>query len=240
MSRLCLLLIMAALLSGVAEAGQRRQAAEEPSPMDSMNIEEIRAYQGYFYPTGGRDPLVMRLPTDRERGLGKKTGPTKAPTIEEQETMMRAWLEEITIAIRRQDYEAALTVTAQAINIIDNEWPPLKSEHIQLLRMNESIRNYARMAVRLKTQQDIGREFSALRLRVDGVTWSPSDSKTVVNGRTLSAGEVMLAERKQGDLRVESIEPTGVVFQYRGMRFRLPVELYAPLEDERGEPDADE
>lgn len=228
------LLVIVILSTGafeVAVSGERKRAAvAPPSPMDAMSIEEMRAYQGYFYASGGRDPLIMRFPTDAELGLGRKSGPRKAPTLEEQEAMLRNWLLEITEAIKVQDYDTALRVSGEAISVIDNEWPPLKSEHTDLIRMNDEIRGFARLAGRLKNQQEITKEFEALDLRVDGVIWSPVDAKAMVNGRTHSAGELMLAERKQGDLRVEMIEEHGVVFQYKGMRFRLPVQLYAPLE----------
>lgn len=217
------------IMSCQANAGQRK--VEEESPMDEMSIEELRSYQGFFYSSGGRDPLIMRFPTDSERGAGRKSGPRKAPTLEEQEVLLRQWLADITEALKGQDYEEALKVSGAAISVIDNEWPPLKAEHIELVRMNEEIRSFARLAGRLKNQQDIGKEFAGLGLRVDGVIWSPTDAKAVVNGKTRSAGEVLLDERKQGDLRVEMIDETGVVFQYRGMRFRLPVQLYAPQGD---------
>lgn len=223
-----------AFVCGAAEAGQPRRAPaapEEPDPTAAMSIEEIRAYQGFFYASGGRDPLTMRYPTDSERGAGQKSGPRKAPTLEEQEAMLRQWLEDITSAVKKQNYEAALEISGDAIGVIDNEWPPLKAELTELVRMNDEIRGLARLAGRLKNQQDIGREFAALGLRVDGVIWSPTDAKAVVDGKTRSAGEVLLEERKQGDLRVEMIEEHGVVFQYRGMRFRLPVQLYAPMDD---------
>ena len=227
----CLCLLVAALLTiaSGAGAGQRRAGVEEDtSPMDGMNIEEMRAYQSYFYAPGGRDPLVMRFPTDSELGIADKAGAGKIPTREEQEAALRAWLKAITDNIKAQKYDEAIEVANEAINRIDNEWPPLKPEYTNLIRMNEEIRNYGRMASRLKSQQDIGKEFVNLGLRVDGVIWSPMDAKAVVNGTTLSAGEIMLHERKQGDLRVEVIEEHGVVFQFKGMRFRLPVEVYAP------------
>lgn len=224
-SGLLMALVLALLAaSGTALAGQ----AADGDPMQNMSIEEMRAYQSYFYSFGLRDPLLMRFPTASEKGLSSESRGAVAPTIDQMEAALVAWLEELTESIKKQDYENALKVANEAIHTVDNEWPPLKSEHVNLIRMNEEIRNYARMAQRLKSQQDITKEFDGLRLRVDGVIWSPIDAKAVVNGRTLSAGEVMLAERKQGDLRVEMIEEHGVVFQYRGMRFRLPVELYAP------------
>lgn len=208
--------------SGAAYGGQVLDAAD----MESMTIEELRAYQGYFYSTGGRDPMVMRLPTDSELGVGEKSR-IRAPTLEEQESELTRWLSQITDSITQQDYDQALTIAAEAINTIDNEWPPIKPEHTHLLRMNEEIRNYNSMASRLKSQQDIGKEFTNLGLKVDGVSWSPMDARAIVNGMALSAGEVMLNVRKQGDLRVEIIEEHGVVFQFQGMRFRLPVSVYS-------------
>ncbi|MCC8109824.1 MAG: hypothetical protein LIQ30_12440, partial [Planctomycetes bacterium] len=150
------------LVAGIASAGQRRAEPPAPSPMDSMTIEEIRAYQSYFYAAGGRDPLTMRFPTDRELGAARKSGPLKAPTVEEQEAMLTAWLEDITAAIKDQDYEKAIETATAAIEVVDNEWPPIKPEYTRLIRMNEEIRGFQRMATRLKNQQDITREFVSL------------------------------------------------------------------------------
>ncbi len=236
--------LLFALIIGTASAGQPAtapQAAKKPLPApgkanadgkksaDDMSVEELRAFQSYFYATGGRDPLLMRLPTDRERGLSRKSGPRKAPTLEEQEAKLEEWLTAIKAGVTKQDYDAAIQVANEAMNVIDNEWPPIKPEYKKLVRMNEDIRSFGRMAMRLKAQQDIGKEFVSLRIRVDGVVWSPTDAKAVVNGTLHSAGEALLQERPQGDLRVELIEERGVVFNFKGMRYRLPIELQAPI-----------
>ena len=214
-------------------AGERRRGAPPVDSgneqMENMSIEELRTFQSYFYSSGGRDPMTMRLPTDSELGLTQREGPRKAPTIEEQEEMLAAWLLRLEEELKIQDYDAALATAMEAINVIDNEWPPIKPEHVNLLRMNENIRNYNRLALRLKAQRETAAEFKALGLTIDGVIWSPSDAKAMVNGILLSAGEVMLTVRKEGDLRVEMIEEHGVVFQYKGIRFRLPVEIFSRL-----------
>ncbi len=143
--------------------------------------------------------------------------------------MLAAWLEELEEELKNQDYDAALDTAMEAIGVIDNEWPPIKPEHADLIRMNEGIRNYNRLALRLKAQRDIAAEFRTLGLRIEGVVWSPSDAKAMVNGQLLSAGEVMSDIRREGDLRVEMVEEHGVVFQFKGIRFRLPVEIFSRL-----------
>lgn len=225
-----ILFFTVAVMVFAGAAAHAGQAKAEDSPLDAMSIEELRAYQSYFYAMGNRDPLTMRMPTDREKGLDSKTKAVKAPSFEEQESMMEGWLKDLTASLKIQDYDNAMKTAETALGVIDNEWPPIKPEHVKLIRMNDEIRSYQRMAIRLKSQQDIGKEFANLGLRVDGVVWSPTDAKAVVNGILLSAGEVMLKERKDGDLRVEMIEEHGVVFQFKGMRFRLPVEVYATKE----------
>ncbi len=214
----------------VAFGGQgRSQLTPEQEAMEKMSIEELRAYQSYFYAPGGRDPMIMRLPTSAELGMDRKDkGVRVAPTIEEMERFLAQAIETITVAIKARDYDAAIKSSDEAIYVIDNEWPPLKADPPHLPRMSEELRNYNRMAVRLKAQRDTQIEFEGMHLKVEGVVWSPTDAKAVVNGRLLSAGEIMLAERKQGDLRIEIIEEHGVVFQFKGMRFRIPVEVYAP------------
>ena len=214
----CLAVVLSCM-AGTAFGGEEK-------PLDEMSVEELRTYQGYYYPIGGRDPLTMRMPTSSELGQDKE-GEKAAPTLEQMEMELGSALERITIALKAQDFEGAIKIGDEIINIVDNEWPELKADPPHLKRMDEEIRNYHRMAIRLKTNKDIQNEFDAMQLRVEGVIWSPTDAKAVVNGRLLSAGEVMLNERKQGDLRVEMIEEHGVIFQFRGMRFRIPVDIYA-------------
>lgn len=198
-------------------------------PLEEMSLEELRAYQSYFYLSGGRDPLTMRLPTEQELGLDDKDGGGRAPTLEEMEAQLSLWLDLITKSIKSRDYEAAIKIGEEAVFMIDNEWPALKADPPHLLRMDEEIRKYYAIATNLKNIEDIKKEFDSMNLRVDGVAWSPTDAKAVINGRLLSAGEIMIQERPQGDLRIEMIEEHGVVFQYKGQRFHLPVQLYAPV-----------
>lgn len=221
------LLILSAAATGTAAAGQPAPAADDPAA--DMTIEELRAFQSYFYSSGGRDPLTMRLPTDSELGLIRREGPRKASTPEEREQMLSAWIGKLEDELKTRDYDAALATALEATGVIDNEWPPVKPENTKLNEMSERIRDYSRLALRLKAREEVAAEFKALDLRIEGVSWSPSDAKAMVNGRMLSAGEVLLDTRKEGDLRVEMIEERSVVFQYKGNRFRLPVEIFSRL-----------
>lgn len=215
---------------GTAWAGQARAPlSEEAEKLAAMTIEELRAYQAYYYVNGGRDPMTMRLPTVAELGMDKKAKDgRRAPTLEEMEQFLTQALEDVVQTLKDKNYENAIKVSEDALYVVDEEWPPLKADPPHLIRMVNELRGYNRLAVRLKSQQDIQKEFAALHLRVEGVLWSPTDARAVVNGDMLAAGELMLRERKQGDLRVDMIEENGVIFQFKGMRFRIPVEVYAP------------
>lgn len=196
------------------------------NPLEQMTVEELRAYQAFYYVSGSRDPLTMRLPTSRELGEETRSLSTRvAPTLDQMEIFLTTALNSIKANLKVLDYDKAIKAAEDALFVIDNEWPPIQPEHVHLLRMTEEIRNYHSLAARLKTQEEIKKEFASLSLKVDGVIWSPTDAKAVVNGRTMAAGEVMLNERKQGDLRLELIEEHGVVLQFKGMRFRKPVEM---------------
>lgn len=223
----CVALLLTAFLAFSIHAAAGEAPAKELS-MDEMSVEQLRAYQAFYYKNGGRDPLTMRLPTDNETGQDSKPKEGMTPTIEKMEEVLTAALAAIEKALKQQDYAGAIKASEDVIFIIDNEWPELKDDPPHLKRMDEQIRSYNRMAVRLKSQEDIAKEFAALPLRVDGVSWSPIDARAVINGRAVAAGELLLNERKQGDLRVEMIEEQGVVFQFKGMRFRKTVEVYAP------------
>lgn len=230
--RYWIMILLLILISGHTWAGQRRgasSASDEESPLDKMSVEELRTFQSYFYAPGGiRDPLLMREPTAMEMNPDEKV--TQLITLEEQRQMLETALGTISKGIREQRYEDAIKAGEEILLKVENEWPKYKPipEHADLIRMVEEIRSYSRMAVTLKRNQDIKMEFLSLHLKVDGVIWSPMDAKAVINGSTYSAGEVLMDERKQGDLRVEIIEERGVVFQFKGMRFHLPVDVYAP------------
>lgn len=225
----CLAMIVFSI-AGTASGGQ---VAISDDSLEGMSIEEIRTYQSYFYANGGRDPMVMRFPTTEELGL-KEDAKKKVPTVEEQRMILENAINTVTELIRLQKYDDAISFSGDTINLIDSEWPQIKPEHTDLLRMADEIRSYNRMAITLKRNQDIKNEFLSLRLKIDGVAWSPFDAMAVINGKGYSAGEVMYSERNQGDLRIEMIEEHGVVFQFKGIRFRLPVELHAPVQPTGG------
>lgn len=218
------LLLSCIFLDRTAVAGQR--AAVEESPMDGMTIEEMRAYQSYLYVSGKRDPMLMRFPTSAELRINEPPQ-KKVPTRDEQRQELEQAIKSLVELVRSQKYLDAIQV-AEDILIVIEDWPAFKPEDVDLLNMVDEIRSFYRMAVTLKRNQDIKNEFTALNLKVNGVVWSPTDAKAVVNGVLYSAGEVMVSERKQGDLRIEIIEEHGVIFQFKGIRFRLPVEIYAP------------
>jgi hypothetical protein len=225
-----LMTLLASVLAGdsVFAAQPRRQ---EPPPDDetsNMSIEEIRNYYSYYYAPGGRDPLTMRLPTNVELGMEKAGGSGKiAPTLEQIEKFLNDTLRNLSVSIKNARYDDAVKEGSEAITRIDNEWPPLAPGSLDLLQRVDSIRSYTSLAKNLKDNYNIKTEFESMAIRVEGVIWSPIDAKAVVNGRLLAAGEVMLNERKQGDLRVDIIEERGVVFQFKGMRFHLPVIMYS-------------
>ncbi|MDR1536039.1 MAG: general secretion pathway protein GspB [Planctomycetota bacterium] len=228
---------------GTAPGGQparnrgKAQAPPKPEdPMDKLSVEELRAYQSYFFARGGRDPLIMRLPTNEELGLGNSPAPVRrAPSLDEMNRRFAEWREDARQALMNRKFEDALKECEDAIAYIDGDWrqyirldQPSDPKISRQRRMIADIRNYHGLAQELKRKEDARTEFESLRLRVEGVIWSPYDAKAVINGRLLSAGEVMLAERRQGDLRVEAIEERGVVFQFKNVRFRLNVELLSP------------
>ncbi|MDR2390783.1 MAG: hypothetical protein LBE84_03775 [Planctomycetota bacterium] len=213
-----------------AFGGQRRAQAAPPKkedPFDKMSIEEIRSYYSYYFPKGERDPLIMRLPTDAELGMIKEDGMKAIPTIPEMESALSEMLSMIADALKQLKYDEALKLSEDMTNRVENEWPPLRPEMIELIRQRETLQTYRRLAADLKLRHDIQTEFASMTLRIDGVTWSRSDAKAIVNSRALAAGELLLAERPQGDLRVETIDENGVVFQFKNVRFRKPVELFA-------------
>lgn len=215
------LLVMAALVVAAisaTDAGEGR-AAEDAG----LNIEELRAFQAYFYRMGNRDPLTMRFPTDRERGL-ESHGKPPPISLDEMRDKVDEWLAGTAKALRDLDYESALEISTAALRVIDGEWPSLKPDRDEeLIRKIDDIRDYQHIAARLKNQREVEREFVELGIRVDGVAWSPVDAKAVINGKTYSAGDVLLKVRRAGDLSVEVIDEKGVSFQFKGIRFRLPV-----------------
>ena len=216
---------------GAALGGQQPRQAVPPkkeSPLDKMSIEELRNYYSYYFPKGERDPMTMRLPTDTELGMTREDGLRAVPTIGEMRSVLSEALGKIATALQQLKHEEALKLSEDMINTVENEWSSASSlrSDIDLIQQCETLRTYRRLAADLKLRQDIQTEFTSMPLRIDGVIWSPSDARAIVNDRTLAAGELMLAERQQGDLRVEAIEEKGVVFKFKNIRFRKPVELF--------------
>ncbi|MDR1519330.1 MAG: general secretion pathway protein GspB [Planctomycetota bacterium] len=213
--------------TGAAWGGQGKEAPKAETQFDKMSMEEIRGYQRYYFASGGRDPMIMRLPTNTELGLNMS--PVKlAPTLEQIDTFLSDAIHGVSEALMNRKYEDALKKSNEAIYKIENEWPPIKAEMFKQIRMVEELNNYNRMAVALKKREDVAIEFKTINIRVGGIVWSPFDARAVVNNRLLAAGDIMLAERKEGDLRVEMIGEREVVFQFKNIRFRLPVEMFSP------------
>lgn len=59
-------------------------------------------------------------------------------------------------------------------------------------------------------------------LHVDGISWSPGESRAVVNGTIYRSGDSLAG---RDDVRIESIEPKAVVFDHNGERIRIPVRM---------------
>jgi hypothetical protein len=215
---------------GGQQPGQAAPPPKKEDPFEKMSIEELRNYYSYYFPKGERDPMIMRMPTDAELGMVRGDGTRAAPTMVEMRSVLSEALDKIANALQQLKHEEALKLSEDTINIVENEWSSASSSlrsDIELIRQYETLQTYRRLAADLKLRSDIQTEFAGMSLRIDGVIWSPSDAKAIVNDRTLVAGELMLVERQQGDLRIEAIEENGVVFQFKNIRFRKPVELFA-------------
>jgi hypothetical protein len=224
------------LAIGVHMASNAGQAQSPNSPMESMNLEQMRAYQAFYYRSGGRDPMTMRQPTARELGTeAVATSIRIAPTLAQMEQTLKNALSTVESAFAKRDYDEALKQSEEAIRMVDYDWPPLQADPPQLRRMDEQIRNYTRLASTLKAKEEVYEEFSRLSFHVAGVSWSPTGARAMINNRLVEAGESLLDIRPTGDLRVESIEPRAVVFQYKGFRFRNDVDLYSerPVDDNK-------
>lgn len=223
---LALAVLVLLIITSTGWAGQ--QAVQAPSPFENFSVEQLMAYQEYYYVSGERDPMTMRLPTESEKKpkTTVATAKDRYPTIEEMERFLKASLLGIEESLNKNDYAKALEVSQMAIKKVDEEWPPLKAEPPQLRRMDEQIRNYRSLADRLKREADIAKEFEQIDLAVNGIMWAPLSAKAIVNNKLVEAGEILSSIRKENDLSVESIEEKSVLFQFKGQRYRRGVELY--------------
>ena len=216
-----------ALLAASAAAAQPRRQEAQDDETSKMSIEELRNYYAYYFAGGGRDPMTMRRATNIELGMERPGSGRIAPTLDQIEKFLIGTLHDLSASLKERRYEEAIKSGGDAINRIDNEWPPIAPGSVELHQRVDAIRSYTRLAYSLKANNDIKAEFESMAIRVEGVIWSPIDAKAMVNGRLLASGELMLSERKQGDLRVDVIEERGVVFQFKGRRFRLPVVMHS-------------
>lgn len=72
-----------------------------------------------------------------------------------------------------------------------------------------------------KTYDNPFDEFASLGIRVNGIFQTPGEPAAIVNGKFRQNGEVLLEERPQGDLFIESIESRAVLFRFKDATVRV-------------------
>lgn len=143
------------------------------------------------------------------------------PDIQTIEASMQECLDEITIHIKRQKYNQAIESAGIAETVYQNNPHAHQSETAK--KRYEEIVVYKGMASRLQMQEIIQGEFKQMRLRVDRIVWSPETAKALINGKWYSSGD-----RIDESARIEMVEENAVIVQFKGMRFKIPVEMTVP------------
>ena len=212
------------------------ETAQPKKTLATMTLDELRAFQAFFYISGGRDPMTMRLPPKRIQQApeaGRAGGPKPALTPEEMESFLVRALAEAEVLLTLKDYDMLLKTGGEAIRVVEEEWPPLKADPPQLRQMFETLLAYRRTAERLKRQEEVTAEFNRLNIHVQAILWSPTEARIVVNGMVAEAGEKLRGDRGLSEVRVEAIEPKSVLFVYRGQRFRMAERPNVSATDQR-------
>jgi len=88
----------------------------------------------------------------------------------------------------------------------------------ELLEIRERLTDLRRAGERLKSREDAEAEFERIGVRLTGVVAREKHSQAIVNGKTVSKGDIVSANNESVDIVVDDIRPDQVIFLFRGYR----------------------
>ncbi|MCX7934020.1 MAG: hypothetical protein N3A66_02035 [Planctomycetota bacterium] len=228
--------------SGAAKAARPPRGAGEaavkagPKKPYEMDLEELRDYQRYTYVPGGRDPLTFRTrretrrPEETPATVGPK-GVTKVTDVNKMQEALRLVIGELACRLLSQDYESAVEMAKKFHEEVEKTWAKKPTES-DLYDLWAVFLTHERTAKRLLQVRQIADEFNSLNLEVNGVQWSARGCAALINDKFYEPGDAVEVKVKdKAQVTVESVDEAGVVFGYKGQRFRKTVgEATVPTE----------
>ncbi len=223
----------AAPASRAAGEDSAKRVAKKPYEMD---LEELRDYQRYTYVAGGRDPMTFRSRRETRRteeataAMAVK-GVAKITDVNKMQEALRMVIGELACRLLSQDYESAVDIAKKFHEQVEKIWAKKPTES-DLYDLWAVFLTHERTAKRLLQVRQIANEFNSLKLEVKGVQWSARGCAALINDRFYEPGDAVEVKAKdKAQVTVESVDDAGVVFGYKGQRFRKTVgEAPAPVE----------
>jgi len=246
MTVICVCLI-SAFVAAALRGGEVRQAADNGakatrSPRASaeetakggakkpyeMDLEELRDYQRYTYVVGGRDPLTFRARRETRRAEEASTavvvkGVTKITDVSKMQETLRLVIGELACRLLSQDYESAVDLAKKFHEQVEKTWAKKPTES-DLYDLWAVFLTHERTGKRLLQVRQITEEFNGLQLEIKGVQWASRGCAALINDKFYEPGDAVEVKVKdKAQVIVEAIDDAGVVFSYKGQRFRKRV-----------------
>lgn len=228
------LLLCAAAMAGepapaAAPGAPKPPGAADPKAADPKKDKDKPAEKVFVFNAGGRrDPFVFALMPDLPATLvvqdktdpkDNKPGPKGVITAaeikrmrEESETFYRtaeASFMDGNVMVTITNCDKGIDVFKKAADI---------AQYRDLLEIRERLTDLRRAGERIKSRQDAEAEFERMGVRLTGVVARAKHSQAIVNGKTVSKGDIVSANNDSVDIVVDDIRPDQVIFQFRGYR----------------------
>lgn len=231
------LLLLVMLGQAGALAGQPvrpvpgKPGAGQAEEMES--IDDLQKYQSFRYIGGGRDPFTFRKAKEvieeapgfegDAGGAGPQPEPQKDLTPEKMRAYLIAFVRQIESLMLIHNYKDALQRAQAHRDTIASKWD--LGADAELNRLFRRLSVLQQTAKRLLNQQEIKAEFDKLNLSIGGIRWTPTGSAALINESILEPGAVIRMKGRQ-PVQIETIEEDGVVFIYKGQRFRKTMNMF--------------
>jgi len=209
-------------------------APKEPAPAaadlkkDDKNADKGAEKPFIFNPNGRRDPFVFALMPDI---------PNTAPIVAEGKDLGKGTITpgrmSAAVLKRMKEEAEAIYQSAEASFMDGNVLSTIHNcdkgidvfkkttdigTYRELLEIRERLTDLRRAGERLKSREDAEAEFERIGVRLTGVVAREKHSQAIVNGKTVSKGDIVSANNESVDIVVDDIRPDQVIFLFRGYR----------------------
>jgi hypothetical protein len=158
-----------------------------------------------------RGPDIARVPTPLPTPIGPTpapvdpTPPENAASAKEIRQFAERRAREAEQAIGYQQFARAEEAAQEAIGKLGSLQIP---DAVVAERLNRALRT----AQRLRSRDEIEKEFKGVKIEIQGIIWSPETPMALIKGQMVGEGETV-----EGAL-VEEIRTDEIIFNYKGIR----------------------